>query len=554
MAVNLRKAERRVKSMEQDRSSFTPKWRDLTKMFLLHRGRYDLGDVNEGKRRDTELYNNTPLQARRVLSAGMMSGITSPAKRWFRLSTGNEFVDSQHEVRDWLFQCSQIIYRVFASSNLYNELHVYYNEVCTFATASMGMFEDDDTILRFETQTAGRYALGFGDDGTIASFSLRRKEQVVAIVKEFGYDNCPTSVQNMWDNGQETEYVEVIRLTEPNDDRDSVSPFNWNFPYRYIAWVAGASAKDEPLRVSGFKDFPYMCTRWATAPGDLYGTMCPAMMALGDAKALQVAEKDVLTAMDNIAHPPMKADQQLRRVIGDRAPQPGRTYYVDDMGAGIEPLYQSTPQITAMSDNVLRYENRISDAFFTSLFLMLANNEDSDMTATEVIAKQEEKMLQLGPMLERMHVELLDPLITRAFSILQRRGMLPPPPAPLVGRTLSVEYLSVLAQAQKMTDMKGIQRLVASWAELASVDPSAVPRLDTGAVLKQISEVVGTDPNLLASDEEVKQAMLAMRQAQAGENMLKTADTLSTAAKNASEADMGEDNALTRMVRAVSSG
>lgn len=552
--VDLRKAERRVKSMEQDRSSFIPTWRDLSKLFLVHRGRYQLGEENKGHRKDTELLNNTPLQARRVLSAGMMSGITSPSRRWFQLTTGNEHVDEQHDIRDWLFECSQILYRVFAMSNLYDQLQVNYSEVATFATGAMALYEDDETILRFETQTVGQYALGVGAHGTIEAFSSRREEQVTAVVKEFGYDNCPRSIRNMWDNGQETERVEIVRLVEPNDDRGGASPFNWNFAYRSIAWVAGADSHSKPLRVSGFKDFPFMCTRWAVAPGDIYGTSCPALIGLGDAKVLQVAERDLLEAMDRMARPPLKADAQLRRVLGDRSAQPGRTYYVDDINQSITPIHNALPQISYMSENVIRYEQRVSDAFFTDLFLMLNRQGDGDMTATEVMAKQEEKMLQLGPMLERMHNELLDPLINRSFSILQRRGMFPPPPEALVGVEIRVKYLSVLAQAQRMTSMKGVQRLVASWAELAQIDPSAAAYLDTKAVLNQIGEIVGVDPDLIRSEKDIKQIMMQMQAKTQGQTMLQTADVMSKAAKNASDATIDDDNALGRMVNAVAAG
>lgn len=545
--VDLKAAEQRVRSMEQERSSFDSQYKSLSKLFLPFRGRFHLGDNNKGERKDKEILNNTPLIARRVLSAGIMSGVTSPSQKWFRLTTGDQNVDRAHDAAKWLFDVAEIMYRVFAMSNLYNQLQSFYNEIGTFGTAAMGVYADDQNIIRFETQTVGQYAVGAGINGEIDSLSIRQKRQVVSIVKEFGKENCPEKVLNMWENGQLTQEVEFIRLVEPNDDRAESSPFNFDKPYRSISWIAGTKPNEEPLSVKGFDEFPFMVTRWDIAPGDLYGTSCPGMVALGDAKGLQLAEKDLLTAMDQIANPPTVASQELRRTVGDRGPEPGRTYFADDVEQGIKSLYDTQPNINGMAENVNRFEERVSDAFFKDLFLMLAGQQDESMTATEVIARQEEKMLQLGPVLERMHNELLDPLITRAFHILQKKGFLPDPPESLIGQNLSVEYVSVMAQAQKLTGVKGLERLSTFAANMAAVDPKAAMTLDITEIIAKYAEAVGVDPDVLTSKEEVQEQIQSLRAAQTGQNVVESAQQAAEAAKTASEAGYEGDTVLSRL-------
>ena len=69
------------------------------------------------------------------------------------------------------------------------------------------------------------------------------------------------------------------------------------------------------------------------------------------------------------------------------------------------------------------------------------------MTATEVIQRNEEKMRLLGPVLGRLQSELLKPLIDRAFNILLRKNMFTPAPEFLAGKDIEIEYVSPLAKA-----------------------------------------------------------------------------------------------------------
>src|SRR5699024_6666186 len=356
--VDLRKLERRVVSLEKGRDTYLSTWKDLTENFLVHRGRYDLGDVNDGKRRDNKIFNNTPILALRVLTAGLMSGINSPAREWFRLSSGDVEMDKEAEVQQWLFTCTQIMYRVFSISNLYNSLQTAYGELGNFGTCAMGVFEDDENFIRFETQTAGQYALGEGKRELPEAFCLRRKKSVASLVKDYGLENCPQTVKNLWKNGGENDMVEVLYLVEPNDDRNDESPFSWDFPFRAVTWVAGASKRDGALRVSGHQTFPFLTPRWELSPGDLYGTNSPCLTALGDAKGLQVADRDIMDATDRLAEPSYVACTALRRQLRDNATEPGRIYYAENPKEDLSPLLPNyIPSLQLMEYSVARSEH-----------------------------------------------------------------------------------------------------------------------------------------------------------------------------------------------------
>lgn len=552
--IDIKKAETRVKAMEKERDQFRPQYRELTNLFLPFRGRYNQ-EEDKGRRRDHHLLNNSPLMARRVLSAGLMSGVTSPSQKWFRLTTGQKEANQSRKASRWLYEVADIMYTVLAMSNFYTEAHSAYNEVGTFGTAVVGVYADDEKGVRFETQTAGQYALGAGTNGDVEAFSLRQKRKVSTIVKEFGLESCPRKVRRMWENGQFTEEVEFIRLVEPNDDRDKTSPFSFDKPYRSVAWVSGTSPDEEPLSISGFDDFPFMAFRWDLAPGDLYGTSCPGMVALGDAKGLQLAEEDLLTSMDRVARPSLVASTEMQRSMDAGGPRPGETYFADNPYNSIKPIYDQ-PNINGMAEHVARYEQRVGDAFFKDLFLMLAGTQDESKTATEVIALQEERMLQIGPVLERMQSEFLDPSMGRVFTILDNKGYFPDPPEELIDQDLSVEYLSVLSQAQKLTGVKGLERVSNFAGQLMSIDPRAGLALDISEILNKYAESVGVDLDILKSKDEVAKQLEQLKQQQQQQTALDSGQKAAETAKDASAAEMGEgkDNALNRIAERYGSG
>ncbi len=59
---------------------------------------------------------------------------------------------------------------------------------------------------------------------------------------------------------------------------------------------------------------------------------------------------------------------------------------------------------------------------FKNLFLMLANDQRSNITATEINARYEEKLVMLGPVLQQFNSDGLDPFIDLSFDYHLRRG------------------------------------------------------------------------------------------------------------------------------------
>ena len=176
--------------------------------------------------------------------------------------------------------------------------------------------------------------------------------------------------------------------------------------------------------------------------------------------------------------------------------------------------------------------------------LALTNTDRRQITAREVAERHEEKLLILGPVLERLHTELLDPLIDRTFNILQRNGVLPLPPPELQNRELSVEYVSVLAQAQRLVNTGAIDRLTMFTGELSKVWPEARHKINIMQSVDEYAEALGVDPAIVRSDEDAQASVDAEAEAQSRAQMMASGEQMANIAKTASETEITGDNAL----------
>jgi hypothetical protein len=197
---------------------------------------------------------------------------------------------------------------------------------------------------------------------------------------------------------------------------------------------------------------------------------------------------------------------------------------------------------------------RISRAFHEDLFLLLAQSDRRQITAREVQEKHEEKLIMLGPVLERLQDELLDPLIDRTFNMALRAGILPPPPQELEGTELQVEYVSILAQAQRAVGLASIDRLLNTAVGFAQAKPGILDNIDEDAVAREYHDALGVPQRILHDEKTVEQIREQKAQQQRMAQAAAMAETGASAAKDAAAADMEGDNALTRVLDGLGGG
>lgn len=535
--------------MKNERTSWEAHWKDLASFFLPRRGRFMFGEKSDGNKRHQNIINGRPLFAARTLASGMMAGLTSPARPWFRLTTPDPQLAEQGDVKFWLSDVEQRMRDVFSKSNLYQALPVFYLELGVFGTAAMAALEDDRDVIRFNPFTIGTYWLGQDAEGRCDTFSREYRSTVRQLVDKFGIDNVSQAVRDMYQRGDFEQWVDVCHLVEPNDERMQGMLDARGMLYRSMYWEKGRAGEPELLSEKGYRENPILAARWIVTGEDIYGAS-PGMDALGDAKGLQVQEKRKAMAIDKFVDPPMNAPAEFQQRVADLHPG-GLNYLGANPNAKLEPIYQTTPQIQPLLEDIDKLEGRIDTAMYADLFLMLTLDARAQPpTAEEIRAREQEKLLMLGPVLERLNDELLDPLIDRTFQVMLRAGKIPPAPEALQDVALKVEYISVLAQAQKATALSGQDRLIGYVANLAPIRPDILDKIDWDQSVDEYGQALGVPPRLILSDDDVQATRDARAQeAQAAKmaQMAQPAAQVATAATKMAETTPAPDNLLSQI-------
>jgi hypothetical protein len=523
--------------LRTERATWWSHWQEVTTYLLPRNGRYFEQDRNKGTRRHNSIYDNTGTRALRTLGAGMMAGATSPARPWFRLGTADPELNRYAPVKLWLNDVTERMQLVFQKSNTYRTLHSIYEELGAFGTAGSIILPDPRTAIHHYPVTVGEYAVAQDYQGRINTLYREFQKTVGEVVREFGYKKCSTSVKNLFDRGSLDTWITIIHAIEPREDRerDFKKKDNMNMAYKSCYFELGGDG-EQVLRESGYKDFPAVIPRWGISGGDVYGNS-PGMEALGDIKQLQHEQLRKAQGIDYQTKPPLQVPAYMKNRDVDSLP--GGVTFVDGQQGKIETAFNVNLNLQHLLMDIQDVRQRINGSFYADLFLMLANATDTRMTATEVAERHEEKLLMLGPVLERLHNELLDPLIDNTFNRMIEADLIPPAPEELQGMELSVEFVSMLAQAQRAIGTNSVDRYVNNLGAIAQMKPDILDKFDSDAWADGYADMLGVDPKLVVAGETV--AKIRQQRAEAQQQMAQQ-EAQAQAVENATKLNNSKTN------------
>lgn len=550
MQTEREKLQARWGALKSERAGWIDHWREISDYMLPRSGRFLVSDRNRGERKHNKIYDSTSTRALRVLAAGMMAGMTSPARPWFRLTTSDPNLDESAAVKRWLADVTRIMQMIFAQSNTYLSFHGIYEELGAFGTASSIVLPDFENVLHHYRLTAGEYAVATDYRGVVDTVYREFDMTAGQMVAEFGKDNVSPAVLALYDRGALDQWVTVMHCVEPRRDRESGKRDAKNMPWKSTYFEPGGGS-DKLLRESGFREFPALCPRWMTAGGDIYGNS-PGMEALGDIKQLQHEQLRKAQGIDYMVNPPLQVPTALKGRDVDTLPGGVSYYDAANPGGGIRSAFEVSIDLSHLLVDINDVRQRINSTFYADLFLMLANDTRSGITATEVAERHEEKLLMLGPVLERLHNEILTPKIDMTFTRMVEAGIVPPAPEELQGMELNVEFVSMLAQAQRAIATNSIDRFVGNLGAVAQIKPDVLDKFDADKWADAYADMLGVDPEFIVPGEQVAliRQQRADRQAQAEQAamMNQGADTM----QKLSASDTAGQNGLTDVMRAFS--
>lgn len=514
-AEAVRYYRRRKEALWQLRSSYDAHYRELGEMFAPRTGKWGMRyDPNPGRKKHGQILEGTPEWCVVNAQAGLMSGASSPARPFFRLTTADPDLARRAAVQRWLKKATERVLRVFQRSNFYRALPRIYTELIVYGTAATTLMPHWKRVVHYTPLTAGTYAIQKGADDEVVTLYREVTIPVGQLVREFGFEAVSDRVKSLYREGHIDTMIDVVHAIEPRYDRDESKLDDLNMAWSSCYFEEGAQ-EGKMLRVSGFPRLPALIARWSVVGENVYGDG-PCMPLLGDARQLQHQQKRKAQAIDLQVNPPLEVPSSLKNRDVDRLP--GGLTSAPSAGAGnrgITPLFQVNLDLNGLREDMEATRQRLYAGTFVDLFRMMTRDDDPQRTAYEVSVRQETKMVQLGPVLGHIQSELHEPSVDFVFERLLRTGELPPPPEELLGAELAVQFVSTLAQAQRAVGQLPADRLIGTLQAVSTIKPDVVDGFDADEWLRRASDDLGVDPHLIVPGDQIALVREARNRAQA---------------------------------------
>ena len=517
---------KRVNQLETERANYASFWQDVAK-YVIPRKAYITRTRTSGAKYDYDVYDSTAMQANITLAAGLHSYLTNPNSKWFSLRLQDEEANDNAQVKEWLSDTEDRMYNQLNSSNFNQQIHELYLDLGCFGVACMYEEEDPQDGIRFYSRDIAEIYLCENEREKIDTVYRKFKMSARQAFEKWG-EASGEVVKNFLEKKEPDKTVDFIHCVKPRYERDvnKDDSSNMAFESTYIE-----VSKKHLIAQGGYREFPYFTPRFNKNSGEVWGSS-PAMVLYSDIKMLNEMVKVLIRSAQKKVDPPLVLPHDGYLLPLKLAPGALNFRIKGTADDKIEPL-NTEGDIGIGLEIISTWQSIVKKGYFVDLFLLLADPARKDMTATEVMQRVEEKMLILAPVLGRLMNEFLDPLINRTFNILWRSGKLLPPPVEIQNTSYEIEYISPLARAQKLDQMKSINSFLALVSQIAVVAPDVIDNVNPDEVVKDIQDLYGVNPKYVRDEADVKQIreqraeqqaqMAQMAQIQQGVDTVKTA-------------------------------
>ena len=522
-------------ALKQEREPFMDQWLEISRHVTPASGRYvDSNTKNQARERFNRIYNNTSLRAANICAAGMQSGMTDESTQWFALTTGDEKLDASYDVKVYLDECQRIMEMAFSKSNIYPAFQHCWREVATMGICANVILEDDEVGFYCVPLTIGEYAVAANYRGQVDTLYRMFTMTAAQLVGQYGLDVVGRNVKQAYDQKPDKTF-RVLHAIEPRKVRERGKLDNKNMPFRSVVMlIDGVESGDGILEESGYNEFPAVVGRWGASATSVYSEESPGMIAIGDTKQMRHQYLQKGNALDYQVNPALLLPESAKDHELDFLPG-GRSYVSNPTAADqVKPAFDVQIPLGDINADIMEAQNRINAAFYVDMFLMLAGRT-KEMTAFEVAQRNEEKLVQLGPVFSRLNNEVLCGTIERVFNILQRAGQLPQPPQSLAGRPLNVEYTSMLAKAQRSIRAASLRNYLADLGMVAQMKPEILSKVNPFAIADEFADYHSVAPSVVVPTEDaqaqIAQQQQAMAQAEQQAQMAQGIDSLAKLGK-----------------------
>lgn len=556
------------------RAPFEPHWDTIATYLAPYRYRLSTWQHNRGDFKNNKILNSAASLALRTYKTGMTAHNTSAARQWLRISLEDQDLAEYGPVKDFTDNVAEELMDAWGRGALYKNFPTFYGDQAGFSNACLWIEEDIDDIIDSRVLLNGSFWWGTNHKGRIDTCYRQFRMTTRQMVMKWGAKNgdprkidwtrFSATVKSEWDQQHYNTWFDVGHMVMPNPD---YYPQLIGAKYkRYISvYYEKGSCQTGPdylrgredeiwLNESGYDHLPILAGRGEVAGEDVYGIDGPGMLATGDIRELQYHARKESKAIDKMIDPPLTGPPELlgKEVWGI----PGKITLLAERDGqkGLRTIYQIDPRLDHLLLKSGKIEKRIDEAFYVEFFRMLSrmSSQDREMTATEIIKRQEEQVAQLEPTISSNNSDVLGPLVDFSFDVGLRQGRFGKIPKELQGMRLKVEYISTMAMALKALGLGSIERTTQFTLSVAAQNPQVMDKVNWDQAVDEVATRSGAPGRIIVPDEVVQAVRQQRAQAAAAQQQSEAMANSARAAKDLASADTSGKNALTDISDAIS--
>ncbi len=503
----------RMKQLEEVKSDYEQRDYDIARYVNPRRElikdsqRFD----DKGAMRGKVAYSGAPSSALSVWSDGMQGHMVSQSLRWFKSGLTDFDLNRNDEVQKYLQRYDDAMYSEFNRSNFYAVLGEWFRDAGSIGTATLYTEEDLDNGVAVHIPIHPREIFisedRFGNVDTVfRKFFLTAR----AAVQKFGKENLSRNIVDNAEKHPEKKH-EFIHAVQPNSDRTYGSILAKDKRFSSIYLESENKSEKDVIRQSGYNLNPYAVWRLRKNSDEIYG-YSPAADAMVDIKNLNQMSRTLMKAAHLAVSPALNIPEHMR---GHTRISPDGHNYFERGGDKASPIHTGINYPIGV-DRENKIQRIIEDKYRVEFFLVLARAE-REMTATEIMERQAEKAVLLGPQVDRLEQEGLTKVFGVVSDIANEAGRLPEPPAILQDAIedakergdktpeIDIRFIGPLAQAQRrLFTMQPIKNGLNEISQASVIFPKVLDKIDPDRLAERILDSTDFPQDIMRTDSELR--------------------------------------------------
>lgn len=492
-----------------------------------------------GEKRNQYQFDSTAPLALDRFSSIIESLIVPRGQLWHGLDPEDEELQDDHEAMVWYEKVRNKLFklRYGTQSNFSSQTNEVISSMGAFGSGVLITEEKPGRWLRYKSSHIKEHFFQENSDGIIDS--NWRKYELTARQAMQKFDGNVSEVIMRAADKEPTRKFCFLHCVMPNDEYKPymIGPKGMAFSSYHID-VEGKMMVQKP---GGYRKFPFIVARYITTPNEIYGRS-PAMTALAEIKMLNQMRKTDIKARHLAVDPPNLVANEASVRKFNLKPNAMNYGTLDMNGNPLVRPYQTGARIDASNDGIDQSRKMINDIFLVNLFQVLV--ESPEMTATEVLARQQEKGDLLSPIGGRLESEFCGKLIEREIDAMSAAGMfdddgeLPMPQSVRErGGAYTVNYTSPMARYRMSGEAAGAEKTVQALIPIAQIDPTVWDEINFQEYTKIIAKAAGAPARVMRSPEEKQAIKQAREQQQQAAMIAQAAPAIAGSVKDLAQAE-----------------